>query len=89
MAKSSGKKDKSLSDSSNIAINENPADLKEKEAIVAQAEASNSAALSEAPAKKSSKIEKSNFVPLKKAETESADSKQEKKFNEDKQMALG
>lgn len=71
MAKSSGKKDKSLLDSSNVAINENPADLKEKEAIVAQAEASNSAALSETSSKKSSKAEKSNFVPLKKSETES------------------
>ena len=70
MAKSSGKKDKSLSDSSNLAINENPGDLKEKEAIVAQAEASNSAALSDISSKKSSKAEKSNFIPLKKTETE-------------------
>jgi hypothetical protein len=70
MAKSSGKKDKSLSDLSNLAINENPGDLKEKEAIVAQAEASNSAALSDVSAKKSFKAEKSNFVPLKKTETE-------------------
>ena len=70
MAKSSGKKDRSLLDSSNLAINENPGDLKEKEAIVAQAEASNSAALSDVSSKKSSKSEKSNFIPLKKTETE-------------------
>lgn len=69
MAKGSGKKEEAL---------------KAKEDIIAQAEASNSAALSDVPAKKDSKASKPNFVPLSKSETEKdLNAKVEKKFDED------
>lgn len=57
MAKGMGKKEKSLSSASNVALSDSADDLKQKEAIVAQAEASNAAAMSDSPpSKKLSKL---------------------------------
>lgn len=57
MAKGIGKKEKSLSTASNVALGDSSDDLKQKEAIVAQAEASNAAAMSDSPpSKKLSKL---------------------------------